>query len=61
MKEMADYYAIFYPRYDKARFHKLADNLGLDKKRKINTFSKGMKRYTRFDFRCVCGNKISVL
>ena len=44
MKEMADYYAIFYPRYDKARFHKLADNLGLDKKRKINTFSKGMKR-----------------
>lgn len=44
MKEMADYYTMFYPRYDKARFHKLADNLGLDKKRKISTFSKGMKR-----------------
>ena len=57
MKEMADYYAIFYPRYDKARFHKLADNLGLDKKRKINTFSKGMKRQAALILGVCAGTK----
>ncbi len=44
MKDMADYYSMYYPRYDKDRFHKLVRNLGLDEKRKISTFSKGMKR-----------------
>ncbi len=44
MKDMADYYSMYYPRYDKDRFHKLVKNLGLDEKRKISTFSKGMKR-----------------
>lgn len=44
MEEMAKYYAMYYPRYDIARFCKLAENLGLEKKRKISTFSKGMKR-----------------
>ena len=31
-------------RFDKARFHKLMGNFGLDEKRKIHTFSKGMKK-----------------
>ena len=44
MKEMVQYYAMYYRKYDKERFHKLAANLGLDEKRKISTFSKGMKR-----------------
>ena len=44
IKEMADYYAMYYPRYEKERLHKLVKNLGLDEKRKISTFSKGMKR-----------------
>ena len=44
MKDMADYFSMYYPRYDKDRFHKLVKNLGLDEKRKISTFSKGMKR-----------------
>ena len=44
MKEMVQYYAMYYRKYDRERFHKLASNLGLDEKRKISTFSKGMKR-----------------
>ena len=44
MKEMVQYYSMYYRKYDKDRFHKLVSNLGLDEKRKISTFSKGMKR-----------------
>lgn len=44
MKEMMQYYSIYYKKFDKNRCHKLASNLGLDEKRKISTFSKGMKR-----------------
>lgn len=42
--EMMEYYRIVYPRYDESRFHSLMKNFGLDEKRKINTFSKGMKK-----------------
>lgn len=42
--DMARYFSMYYPRYDVARVEKLADKLGLEKKRKISTFSKGMKR-----------------
>ena len=41
---MRDYYSIVYERFDKERFHKLMKNFELDEKRKINTFSKGMKK-----------------
>lgn len=40
---MMEYYSVVYERFDKARFHKLMGNFGLDEKRKIHTFSKGMK------------------
>lgn len=43
-KEMMEYYRVVYPEYDKNRFHSLMKNFGLDEKRKINTFSKGMKK-----------------
>lgn len=42
--EMMNYYRIVYPKFDKERFHGLMDSFGLDEKRKINTFSKGMKK-----------------
>mgnify|MGYP000671190164 CR=1 FL=1 len=42
--EMMEYYRIVYPGYDESRFHSLMKNFGLDEKRKINTFSKGMKK-----------------
>lgn len=43
-KDMADYYSAFYPRFDKERYLKLINEFDLSPKRKINTFSKGMKK-----------------
>lgn len=41
---MRDYYAIVYPKFDKAAFNDLLKKINLDPKRKVNTFSKGMKK-----------------
>lgn len=41
---MMRYYSKVYQGFDEARFHKLMGNFGLDEKRKIHTFSKGMKK-----------------
>lgn len=41
---MAEYYAHIYPRFDKNRFQYLLQNFNLDGDRKIQTFSKGMKK-----------------
>ncbi len=57
MEEMMQYYSIYYRKYDKNRFHKLASNLGLDEKRKISTFSKGMKRQAAFILGICSGTK----
>ena len=38
------YYKIVYPAFDEDRFHGLMKNFDLNEKRKINTFSKGMKK-----------------
>jgi ABC-2 type transport system ATP-binding protein len=45
-EQMAAYYKIYYPDFDTARFIDLVSKLGLDKSRKLRTFSKGMKRQT---------------
>ncbi len=42
--DMVRYYQTFYPDFNRQRFDTLMDALKLDKKRKINTFSKGMKK-----------------
>ena len=42
--DMVRYYQTFYPGFDLERFDDLMDALKLDKRRKINTFSKGMKK-----------------
>ena len=42
--DMIRYYQTMYPRFDRERFLKLMETLSLDPKRKINTFSKGMKK-----------------
>ncbi len=42
--EMMEYYRIVYRNFNQERFHKLIKDFGLDEKRKINTFSKGMKK-----------------
>lgn len=43
-KEMMTYYKRVYPKFDEGRFHHLMKSFELDEKRKINTFSKGMKK-----------------
>ncbi|MCC8126018.1 MAG: ABC transporter ATP-binding protein [Clostridiales bacterium] len=42
--DMMRYYRIVYPGFDEKRFHDLMKNFDLDENRKINTFSKGMKK-----------------
>ena len=42
--EMMRFYSRWYPSYDSARYEKLMQSFGLDRRRKINTFSKGMKK-----------------
>jgi len=42
--QVADFYAAHYAGFDLPGFHKLLESFGLDRQRKINTFSKGMKK-----------------
>ena len=43
-EEMRDFYATVYEKYDTAKFDDLIKKFGLEPERKINTFSKGMKK-----------------
>lgn len=42
--DMMHYYKVVYPEFDEERFHDLMKNFDLNEKRKIHTFSKGMKK-----------------
>jgi ABC-2 type transport system ATP-binding protein len=42
--DMARYYKNFYPTFDMARFEKLLKQFQMDGKRRVHTFSKGMKK-----------------
>jgi len=44
MNRMADMYKAIFPNFDKNRYKELTGTFGLDPKKQINTFSKGMKR-----------------
>ncbi len=44
LNEMRGLYAAFYPRFDEAMYCRLCDLFGLDDRRRISTFSKGMKK-----------------
>ncbi len=43
-KEVMQYYVHVYPEFDTGRFHKMMMQFGLDEKRRIHTYSKGMKK-----------------
>ncbi len=43
-EEMMNFYRAVYPKFNKERFIHLMESFGLDRRRKINTFSKGMKK-----------------
>lgn len=42
--ELKNHYKIFYPAFDNERYKRLMNAFELDEKRKISTFSKGMKK-----------------
>ena len=44
MNRMADFYRAVYDKFDDERFRYLTDAFGLDPKKSLGTFSKGMKR-----------------
>lgn len=44
MNRMADLYGIAYQNFDRRRYQYLAESFGLDVKKNLNTFSKGMRR-----------------
>lgn len=41
---MAQYYASMYPGFETARFYEWLEKFGLDRSRRVSTFSKGMKK-----------------
>jgi len=43
-KGMCDYFSLIYPEFERDKFMKWMKRFGLNGERKINTFSKGMKR-----------------
>lgn len=49
--DMKNYYKALYPKFDEARYRTLLDGFGLDGRRKIRTFSKGMKKQVSI----ICG------
>jgi len=42
--QIADFYAAHYAGFDVPGFQRLLESFGLDRRRKVNTFSKGMKK-----------------
>ncbi|MCR5754717.1 MAG: ABC transporter ATP-binding protein [Acetatifactor sp.] len=56
-QDMLSYYETMYPNFDRERFYTLLDVLKLDKKRKINTFSKGMKKQLSVLYGVCAGTK----
>lgn len=44
IEDMKKFYELFYPNFDDELYHSLLDDFKLDENKKINSFSKGMKR-----------------
>ena len=57
MTRMAELYKAAFPRFDQKRFRELADAFGLDTKKSIGTFSKGMKRQASTALALACRPK----
>ena len=55
--EMLRFYMTVYPEYQEKRFHELMERFGLEEKRKISTFSKGMKKQLALIFGLCAGTK----
>lgn len=44
MADMKSFYQMYYPKFDVDRYQRLTKSFGLDERRKLRTFSKGMKK-----------------
>jgi len=56
-QDMLKFYQTWYPAFDRERFYKLMSILNLEPSRKINTFSKGMKKQLSVLFGISAGTK----
>ena len=43
-QDMQKYFCTIYPDFDSDQYYQMLENFGLEKRRKISTFSKGMKK-----------------
>lgn len=43
-EDMQKYFSTIYPDFDKEQYYQMLENFGLEKRRKVNTYSKGMKK-----------------
>lgn len=56
-QDMARYYKCVYPAFDSARFFELLGKFGLPERRKVQTFSKGMKKQLSVLYGICAGTK----
>ena len=61
MEEMAQYYAVVYQKFSWERFRELTELFRLDSRRKLNTFSKGMKKQAHIILALASPARLSVL
>ncbi len=57
MDDMCRFYASIYPRFSRERYRELAEAFGLDPKRRITTFSKGMQKQVSVALGLACNPK----
>ena len=55
--DMMRFYEAVYPRFQEERFHEMMQRFGLEEKRKISTFSKGMKKQLSLIFGLCSGTR----
>lgn len=48
MREASGFYSLLYPGFDRLRFQEMTEKFGLDSKRKLSRFSKGMQKQAAF-------------
>ena len=60
--DMAAFYQLHYPKFEKQRFAKLMNQFQLDERRKVGSFSKGMKKQLMVLLGIWCGiKKVDIL
>lgn len=61
IKEMKEFYTLFYPRFNDSFYHHLLKKFGLDENMNVSKFSKGMKRQASLILAMSCSPKLLLL